>query len=188
MIKDLKIAVYKSPKTVFRLRDISILTGDTNFANLKAKLNYYVSKNVIMNPRKGIYVKEGYSREELACCLYTPSYISLETVLQKEGIIFQYSDVVTSVSYLARAVTIDGRSFSFRKVKKSILVSDAGIRRKNNVNIAGKERALLDTLYLNKNFYFDNVNKIDKKKVRTLLRIYNSRALEKRTERLLNHA
>ena len=142
-------------------------------------------KGEIINPRKGIYAKPGYDEKELACLLYTPSYISLEYVLQRAGIIFQYSDEITSVGNLSRSVEIDGKVYRYRKIKGEILIDTAGVIREGNVNIATQERAFLDTLYLNSNYYFDNPVSLDKQKVLSLLPIYNSKTLEQRVTKIL---
>ena len=52
--------------------------------------------------------------EELACTLYTPSYISLEYVLQKAGVVFQYDERITAVSYLRRSIDIQFQN-AYRK-------------------------------------------------------------------------
>jgi hypothetical protein len=60
----------------------------------------------------------------------------------------------------------------------------SGISRQDNqVNIATPERAFLDLLYLNTEFYFDNLNPLKKKSVFKLLPIYQSDALVKRVEK-----
>jgi len=79
MKNSLILSIYKEVKTVFRLRDIALMLGERDFESLNKKLNYYVRTGKLLNPRKGIYAKPDYSSEELACILYTPSYISLET-------------------------------------------------------------------------------------------------------------
>ena len=184
MGKDFKLEIYKSPRTVFRLRDIAILLGEGDFDNLKARINYYVSRGVLRNIRKGIYVKDDYSAEELACRLYVPSYISLNTVLLRNGVIFQYSGKVTAISYLTRNLTVDGNEISYRKIQDRVLVNPEGIERVGNLNIASKERALLDSLYLNKEFYFDNLNGIDHDRIKRISKIYNSKSLIFKVERL----
>lgn len=45
---------------------------------------------------------------------------------------------------------------------------------KDNVNIASPERAFLDTLYLDSNYYYDNPSSLNKQKALSLLPIYNS--------------
>ena len=38
-----------------------MLIGETNFESLNKRLNYYVQKGKLLNPRKGIYTKFGYN-------------------------------------------------------------------------------------------------------------------------------
>ncbi|MEG1573442.1 MAG: hypothetical protein RR328_07845, partial [Bacteroidales bacterium] len=138
-------------------------------------------------PRKGIYAKSNYNPEELACSLYTPSYISLEYVLQKAGVVFQYDERITTVSYLSRSIEIEGQTYAYRKIKGEILVITDGIIRNSNINIATPERAFLDLIYLNKEYYFDNLNPLDKELINKLLPIYNSKTLTARVKKLLQN-
>ena len=182
------LTIYKDIRTVFRLNDIAMLAGETNFISLNKKLNYYVRTGKLQNPRKGIYTKPNYNPEELACTIYTPSYISLEYVLQKAGIVFQYDSRITAVSYLSRNTEVAGRSYLFRKIKGEILVNTTGIvRQDNHINIATAERAFLDLLYLNTDYYFDNLNPLSKQLVYKLLPIYQSTALSVRVKKLLQN-
>jgi hypothetical protein len=184
---DLIFSLYNDSRTVFKLNDIAMLTGETNFESLNKKLNYYAHSGKILNPRKGIYVKLNYNMEELACRIYIPSYISLEYVLQKSGIIFQYSSAITSISYLSRTIEINETTFVFRKMKGVIIADTSGIiRNDNGVNIATAERAFLDKLYLNPDYYFDNLNPLNKALIFKLLLIYNSKSLTQRVTSLLN--
>jgi len=184
--KNIVLSLYKDNRTVFRLIDVAMLARETDLQALSKKLNYYVSKNQLQNPRKGIYTKPGYNSEELACRLYSPSYISLDYVLQKSGIIFQYNTQITLISYLSRMVKIKNQSFRFRKIKDPILVNTMGIRRQaNHVNLAGPERAFLDMLYLEPDYYFDNLNPLDKTLLKKLLPVYQSKALTQRIKKLL---
>ncbi|MFC2119404.1 hypothetical protein ACFLSY_12255 [Bacteroidota bacterium] len=182
------LAIYQDIRTVFRLIDIAILVGETNFQSLNKKLNYYVRTAKLNNPRKGIYTKTKYNPEELACNIYTPSYISLEFVLQKAGVIFQYDSSITSVSYLRRNIEVEGQAYNYHKIKGEILVNVAGIlQQNNNINIASPERAFLDMLYLNANYYFDNLNPLNSKTVFKLLPIYQSKAMTSRLTKLLQN-
>ena len=111
--------------------------------------------------------------------------ISLEYVLQRAGIVFQFSDEITYVGNLSRRIEIDGKLYRYRKIKGEILVDTSGIIRERNVNIASPERAFLDTLYLDSKYYFDNPSSLDKEKVLSLLPIYNSKTLEQRVLKIL---
>ena len=178
--KDIIFELYKSSHTVFRIMDIAMLLNIEKESTLRKKLNYYVQTGKLHNPRRGFYTKERYIPEEFACLLYPPTYISLEYVLQRAGVIFQYDSAITSVSYLTREKVIDNQTFRYRQIKGEILTNTAGIiLNKDNINIATPERAFLDILYLNKRFYFDNLHALDKQKIDKLLPVYNSQTLEK---------
>lgn len=127
--------IYNDSRTVFSFNSIALLIGETNSLVLRKKLNYYAKTGELMNPRKGIYTKKEYKPEELACLLYTPSYISLEFVLQKAGIVFQYDSRITAISYLSRSIEIDGKEYQYRKLKNEVLANTIGINRENNINI-----------------------------------------------------
>ena len=183
---DIIFEMYKASRTVFKINDISLLMGKEKNDALYKILHYYVRSGKLLNPRKGFYAKEGYKPEELACLLYPPTYISLEYVLQRAGVIFQYDSAITNVSYLTREIEIDGQSIRYRKIKGEILSNTTGIiLNKNNINIATPERAFLDMLYLNKRYYFDNLHVLNKKTVVKLLSIYDSQTLEKKVIKLL---
>ena len=179
--------IYKNTRTVFRINDIALLLGNEKTSALCKILNYYVKTGKLLNPRKGFYTKENYRYEELACLLYTPTYISLEYVLQRAGVVFQYDSAITNVSYLTRETEIENQIFRYRQMKGEILTNTMGIiLNKDNINIATPERAFLDMLYLNSRYYFDNLHILNKKKVEKLLPIYNSQALEKRVNNLFS--
>ena len=178
--------LYKNSRTVFKINDIALLMGNEKNDSLYKILHYYVRSGKLLNPRKGFYAKEGYKSEELACLLYPPTYISLEYVLQRSGVIFQYDSAITNVSYLTREIEIDGQTIRYRQIKGKILSNTTGIiLNKDNINIATTERAFLDMLYLNGRYYFDNLHVLNKKTVSKLLFIYESKALEKNASKLL---
>ena len=182
----LLLDLYKDKASVFTMQKIAMAYGQGLDRNMvKNRMIGYVRKGEILNPRKGIYAKPGYDENELACLLYSPSYISLEYVLQRSGVIFQYSDEITIVGNLSRSLEIDGKVYRYRKIKGKILIDTSGIIREGNVNIASPERAFLDTLYLDSNYYFDNPSLLDKEKVVSLLPIFSSKTLERRVLKIL---
>lgn len=185
--EDVVFAVYSDSRSVFTLTDIAMLTGIDSYISLSKRLDYYVKREKLLRPRKGIYAKNNYKPEELACSLYTPSYISLEYVLQKAGVVFQYDERITTVSYLSRSIEIEGQTYAYRKIKGEILVATDGIIRNSNINIATPERAFLDILYLDKEYYFDNLNPLNKELINKLLPIYNSKTLTTRVKKLLQN-
>ncbi|MEA3450128.1 MAG: hypothetical protein U9Q85_04125 [Patescibacteria group bacterium] len=177
------IELYKSKITVFTLKDLAILLKEDNFNNLKARIKYFVDQGYIIRKRKGIYVKENYNKYELAIRIYTPAYISFETVLQQAGIIFQPYESIFAASYLNRRIELsDGQSIELRKLKNQILINQAGIIRKDNYFIAGPERAFLDMIYVNPEYYFDNLDLIDFAKCRKIISAYGQKTMFKRLE------
>lgn len=183
--QNILIAIYKDSRTVFKISDIAQLSGLTNPGLLARRMNYYVKQGQILNLHKGIYAKENYRMEELAACLYTPSYISLDYVLQRKGVVFQYNSQITMISYLSRSVQIEQNEIRYRKIKGEILVNLIGIEYKEGLYIATPERAFLDLFYLVPDFYFDNLAVLNKKKIKEILPIYSSKALTQRTYKLL---
>lgn len=175
------IDVYRSVNTVFTTKDISLIWEENNISILKSRIHYYVKTGKLQQIRKGIYTKDkNYNLLELANKIYTPSYISLETVLQKEGVIFQYYSTISVISYLSRCIAVGEQKFIFHKIQNKILMNIAGIIKKNTYFIATKERAFLDALYLYKDYYFDNLGSLNWGFCQKLIPIYGSKAMVKR--------
>ncbi|MCK4337689.1 MAG: hypothetical protein KAX11_07080 [Candidatus Aminicenantes bacterium] len=188
MKKDFILNLYQSKNTVFTINEIALLSGEIERFNLKSKINYYVKKGELRNVRKGIYTKIEYDPFELAAKIFTPSYISLETVLKKEGVIFQTYETIFVVSYLSRKIEVDSHPIQYRRLKEQYLLAQDGIIQKQNYAIATKERAFLDVLYLYGEYYFDNLEVLDKEKIFALLDIFQSETLLKRAKEILKNA
>ena len=136
---------------------------------------------------EGSYTKATYDEKEMACSLFRPAYVSLEYVLQRSGIVFQYDDAVTCVSYLNRIVEIGDKAYQFRIINPELWIGMDGIEQQDNILIATPERAFLDMIYLSAgNCYFDNLHPLNKIKVKQLLPLYQSKVLTKRVTELLN--
>jgi hypothetical protein len=182
--ENIMLGLIESPRTAFSTKSIALLLNEKRDNLLTKKLNYYVQKGLLLNPRKGIYAKKNCNPEELAGLVFLPSYISLEYVLQKAGVIFQYDSAITSVSYLSREIKILGQTFRYRQIKGEILYNLEGIERHDNMSIATPERAILDMMYLNSECYFDNLNTISRKRIMQLLPIYQSKRLNERVNKM----
>ncbi len=168
----------RAGSTVFSFKDISLLWRDTNKNAVKSRINYYVKTGELYPIRRGFYgTDKDYNRFELAGKIYTPAYISLETVLAREGVIFQYYERIFAISYLTREIKCDGQTYDFKKIKNSVLTNMSGIKKENNYFVATRERAFLDVVYLYKNYHFDNLNSIDWDACYKLDDIYKSQAL-----------
>ena len=172
--------IIRSPKTVLTVSDIVLIWKDSNSKAIKSRLSYYAKNKDLFRVRRGIYVKnKEYSKLELATRIFTPSYVSFETVLAKEGLIFQYQTKIQLASYLNRELNIDEQVYSYKKLKKTIITNSIGVENINETSIASPERAFLDILYTNNNYYFDNLRSLNWDKVMLILPIYNNKRMSK---------
>lgn len=178
----------RSKKTVFSTKDVALLWGEENEGAARVRLSYYVKTGKLIRVHRGLYVKdENYDRFELATRIYTPSYISFETVLTRAGINFQYYSNIFVASYVNREVVIDGQTFTFRRIKGYVLSNTAGIEHKNGYAIATKERAFLDRIYVSKDYHFDYLDPLDWNKVFQILPIYNNQRMAKKVNEYFEH-
>lgn len=174
------LKIYNLPNTVFTAKDVALLFGETDLNIIKSRINYYVKTKKLISLRRGIYAKnENYNKFELAIKIYTPAYISLETVLHKEGVVFQYYEAIFIVSYLSREIICNTQKYIFKKIGNEILANLAGIEQKENYFIATKERAFLDVLYLYKNYHFDNLKPLNWALCFKILPIYSNKRVSK---------
>jgi hypothetical protein len=106
--------------------------------------------------------------------------VSLETVLQKAGVTFQYYESIFAVSYLTRTIEVSGHTIEYKRIRNDILLNKQGIEEQGNVVTASLERAFLDAVFLYKDYHFDNLNPLNWDKVMELKNIYDSLVLNKR--------
>jgi hypothetical protein len=176
-------AILRSSRTVFTFKDISLMWRNTDQKAVIAGINYYVNTGQLHRIRRGIYAKDkNYDKTELACRIYTPAYVSFETVLTRAGINFQYYGQIFIASYLAREIIVDGQVYQYRKIKNTLLTDSAGVLNKDGIAIATTERAFLDTLYLNTDYHFDNLASLTWDKVFEMLPLYNNKRMTRKVQ------
>jgi predicted transcriptional regulator of viral defense system len=176
--------LYESPKTILTVKDIALIWEETNTVNLLSKIKYYARQGSLIRLTRGVFAKsKDYNVKELAASIYTPSYISFETVLREAGIIFQHYDSIFVAGPYPITKKINCQTIVFRKLKGSVLYSALGIKNENHYSIATPERAFLDTIYLSPKFYFDNLRFIDWERCFALAKIYNNKQLIKRVKK-----
>jgi hypothetical protein len=174
-------AILKSKKTVFTFKDISLLWGLTDRKSAVAGIHYYVSTGDLYRIRRGIYAKDkDYDKVELASRIYTPAYVSFETVLARAGMIFQYYSQIFVASYLTRELIIDGQTYVYRKIKDTVLTDAAEVLNQDGTAVATKERAFLDTIYINTDYHFDNLGVLNWDRVLDILPLYNNKRMAKK--------
>lgn len=173
--------LYQSNKTILTTKDLALVWEENDQVKLKDKISYYVRQGVLIRLTRGVFAKDkNFNAKELATSLYTPSYISFETVLREAGVIFQHYDTIFAAAKWPKTMTVDKYTITFRKLKDIILFNSAGIESKDNYSIATPERAFLDMIYLFPNYYFDNLKSINWEKCDELVKIYNNKSLIKR--------
>lgn len=173
----------RSPKSIFSIRDVALMWGEENNKTISMRLNKYVKAGKLIRVRRGLYAKDkNYDRFELATRIYTPSYVSFETVLTREGVSFQYYGNIFVASYVNREITTGDQKITFIRMKDYVLSNIAGIENKAGYSIATKERAFLDRVYVSKDYHFDNLASLDWNKVFKIVPIYYNKRLEKKVK------
>ncbi|KKQ35165.1 MAG: hypothetical protein US50_C0023G0007 [Candidatus Nomurabacteria bacterium GW2011_GWB1_37_5] len=178
----------RSSRTVFSTKDAALLWGEEKERTITSRLNKYVKAGKLVRVRRGIYAKDNnYDRFEVATRIYTPSYISFETVLTEAGINFQFYKKITAASYQTREIIVDGQTYSYKKIKNIVLTNPAGVIHKGETSVASPERAFLDTIYIHKDYHFDNLGSLNWDKVFEILPIYKNNRMAKKVNEFFEH-
>lgn len=162
----------KQDQKLFHTADLALLWGINNKNTLYTAIKRYCQKGVLIPIHKGFYatlplnqinpfrIAIGY--------LHRFCYISCETVLVKNGIIFQKGEYISLISDISKIFTIANNNYLVRKMSDKYLYNPAGIDQDNEVGMAAVERAVSDLLYFNPNYHFDNRKAINWAKVREI--------------------
>jgi hypothetical protein len=178
----------RSSKTIFSTKDAALLWNENDNTVVTDRLKKYVKAGKLVRPYRGLYAKDkNYNRFELATRIYTPSYISFETILTRAGINFQFYSSVFVASYVTRDIEAGDQKISFIRMKDYVLSNTAGIEHADGIATATKERAFLDRIYVTKDYHFDNLNALDWGKVFEILPIYNNKRMEKKVKQYFDH-
>ncbi|MDD3803049.1 MAG: hypothetical protein PHW02_01515 [bacterium] len=158
----LKFAV-DSKVQIFSIEDLMKIFPDEKEESMaRSVYNWIVTKKII-RLKRGIY-QISYPEKKIipdmyvANRLYSPSYVSMETILSMHGIIPEIAMSVTSVTTKAtrRFKNIYG-SFSYRTVKKEYFTGYYLLKERGfEILAAEPEKAVIDFLYLN------NLSRIDR--------------------------
>jgi predicted transcriptional regulator of viral defense system len=197
---EIKKAVEKLP--FFEISDLSPLSNNRNFLKV---LFYRMSKRGELHSlKKGFYASDKFietiKREGLfneyvefvGNVIYRPSYLSLEYVLEKYGVL---SETVNSITLVSEKKTNkffnDLGVFSYRKIKKSLFLGFE-IQKKENFLIAEATlaKAMFDFLYFRKNILssksqmeelrlnLDNFSKKDFKELEMYVKLEKSKKMK----------
>lgn len=172
-------ALLEDSRDLYHTQDLAVLWGIDNPNTLYTTIKRYSKKGVLNKIYKGFYstkpikdidpVKLGLS------ALHRFGYLSTESVLVDEGIIFQDIKYITLVSDISKKFSIAGYDFKVRQLKDKFLFNEIGIERKDDKRVSSLERAVADILYFNPDYYFDAESRIDWEKVEKIKKqVYGS--------------
>lgn len=178
----------RSDRTVFSFKDLILLWGGINRFTAGSRVNYYIRNCHLYSLRRGLYAKnKDYNKYELATKIFTPAYISFETVLNSAGVIFQYYSQIFVASYQNKEIICDQQTIVFKRIKEEILTANPGLEIRESYSIASVERAFLDVVYLNIDYHFDNLSILDWDKVYEIMPIYGgNKRMEKMVKKYYN--
>lgn len=179
---------------ILKEKEISIFTPQefsrffkTSPRQTRYFLETYTKRLFLTRLRKNLYALKMKlpSEEIVANALYKPSYLSLEYVLSRHGIIPESTYSITSVTTKATAdFSALGKEFLYRKIKKAAYTGYAPEKIEGKtIFIAEPEKALIDYLYfvslgrktLNNRL---DVSRLNKKKALGYVKLYQRKALK----------
>lgn len=173
-------AILRSEQSVFTTEDIALLWEEPGSNAARVRLHYYIQRGALYRIRNGLFAKNAhYNRLECATRIFTPAYVSFETVLAREGMLFQVYQSIFVASSISRTLVVDGQSYVFRKMKSEILWNANGVENIDHTWMACKERALLDMLYLKGDYHVDNLRSVNWDRVFDLLPLYRNQRMNK---------
>ena len=148
---------------IFSIEDLMKLFPNEKEESIARLVYNWLGSKKIIRLKRGIY-QISYPEKKIipdmyvANRLYSPSYVSMETILSMCGIIPEIAMSVTSVTTKAtRRFKNSYGAFSYRTVKKEYFTGYYLLKERGFENfVAEPEKAVIDFLYLN------NLSKIDR--------------------------
>ncbi len=165
----------KDGRCLYHIQDLAVLWGINNPNTLHTTISRYIKRGILNNIYKGFYSTKSLSEINPLLLgltsIHRYGYLSTESILIEEGVIFQDIKYITIVSDISKRFQINKNNFLVRKMKEIYLKNDIGIILKDGIRKAVLERAVADLLYFNPNYHFDNTKNINWKKVKDIQKI-----------------
>lgn len=163
-------ALLSQEKKTFHASDLALLWNITNQDTLNMTLKRLVDRGVLQRIHKGFYATTSLDDIDVFdlgfSYLNTYSYLSLETILAREGAIFQEVRHITLVSSKTDSFSINDISYKTRQLKAEFLHNTIGVKKIKHHFEADLERAVADILYYNPQYHLDNTKSVDFKKLK----------------------
>lgn len=160
------------PKDYYTYNDIAKI-ADLSDASLRVGLNRLVKQEELVRLGRGIYAlpERAIDEEKLAAEIYAPSYLSLETILSRAGVLSQIPVHLTFVTAnRSKKIMLGNRQIIYHHLQPALWW---GYEQQNGVPAASPEKALLDAIYLSLNGYASvstdwDYSRLDKKRLEQL--------------------
>ncbi len=155
---DYKTALLKQDKKIFTTDDLALIWEIDNRNTLLTTIKRYLNDKILYGLRRGLYSTVPISELDpfLAGTAYVKgfSYISLQTILARDGLINQQPTAITLVGGRSQQFVLNNQRYICRKMKDECLYNLTGIIMDDYPH-ATTARAIVDMFYYNSNFYFD---------------------------------
>jgi predicted transcriptional regulator of viral defense system len=184
------ITLLKTGQKFFNTSDLQVLWNFVERTKVNNIIRYYKTKKKIYTIKSGLFSLiplEDVTFEDkliIAQKIITPSYVSYHTALNINGVNFQYYESIHLIADYYKKLNILGTEIVFHKITDSIFLSRLGLKeiktKNGNYTIAGTERSIIDTWYLNPNIGLDinYSSKIDKKLLIQISNLYNKPSIK----------
>lgn len=153
------IKLVEAKTSVFHAQDLAQLWGISNQNTLYTTLARYTKSGALYRIQKGLYSTIPVERIDPWLlglkAVHHYAYVSTESIVAREGMLFQHSDVITLVSSASMRFTLCGYRYWVRQLTDRFLFNPAGIEVKDGVRQASGPRALADLLYFNPKMHID---------------------------------
>lgn len=177
------ISLTKDMGGIFSTSDLYHLIGATSPLNNQRAIDRIVENDLLNRAKKGIYVFQNFDAPLLSSRLIPQSYISMDTVLIRNGLVGTLNPSrVSCVTSRARSKTYAVGSFdiAYHSVARKLFFGFE--TKEHGVRWADNEKSYLDLLYFHLHgakFPFDPKNevrtdKLDLKRVRHYLKKYGN--------------
>lgn len=139
---------------IFTTQQVKSIFRNTSGTNVLVQLNRWSKNGEIIRLKRGLYIFKTAKVEEyaIAHALYNPSYVSLESALNHQGVIPDIPETLTSIcSTTPRTFATPLGKYSFSRIQPKLfsgysLISDpmSGMP----YHVASPAKALLDLIYV----------------------------------------
>ena len=152
---------------------------NVSWNTFKKRLQYQLQHDKLLKIKKGIYTDQdprSFTDDDFLTIwgrIYSPSYLSFETVLAQAWFLFQYESKLTYAWPYTREFEIQGQAYMYRRIPVALLPLPLGVMPTEQWARATPERALCDMISLNPNFPVEiPAGSLDRELLRELIREY----------------